>query len=235
MAEEREGRPIAKRAAVAPGRRTSEAASAAISNLHGWLLSTSDVGFSAALIKSGARPRRLASLMQCDVRSAPRTWTIDPPWELCSLPTDPLAWEWEQILPSWRAAFPADHPDHFDGEDAAAIAFMMRIDDGSEVGRTHRSSTLLARDGRVLAGIAVTIRDEEPPWGGPWIADIWRDPELRGTGVGQQLIRRSMELLHEDGFQTLGLAVSAGNPARQAYVSCGFRLIEESQTVLLPD
>ena len=53
--------------------------------------------------------------------------------------------------------------------------------DGTELGRLHPASTLLVDSGdRPVAGIMVNVRLQDPPWGGPWIADIWRDPSLRG-------------------------------------------------------
>jgi len=107
--------------------------------------------------------------------------------------------------------------------------------DGSELGPLHRSTTLLADEADTpVAGIMVNIRSHDPPLGGPWIADIWRDPSLRGTGVGALLIGHAKRLLTEDGYPCLGLAVSAGNPARATYRLQGFRTVTESQTVLLP-
>ncbi len=160
---------------------------------------------------------------------------IDPRFSRQSLPstTDPQVWA--PILPSWRAAFPPDHPDHFDGDDPLAIAFLRRLVDGSELGPLHRSTTLLVDEsGTPVAGIMVNIRSQDPPLGGPWIADIWRDPALRGTGVGAMLISHAKRLLSEDGYACLGLAVTAGNPARATYQAQGFRTVTESQTVLLP-
>jgi GNAT superfamily N-acetyltransferase len=242
----REGAPIADLASVAPNRTTAAATAAALAQLPGWLLATDDFSLASCLIKMGAKPRRHALVMQCDLRAAPDgTHTrphgvpqlvgIDPQFTLQPLPgtSDPCSWA--PILPSWRAAFPPDHPDHFDGDDPLAIAFLRRLVDGSELGPLHRSTTLLAdRAGTPVAGIMVNIRTPDPPLGGPWIADIWRDPALHGTGVGAMLISHAKRLLAEDGYACLGLAVTAGNPARATYQRQGFRTITESRTVLLP-
>ena len=48
------------------------------------------------------------------------------------------------------------------------------------------------------------------------------------------LISHAKRLLSEDGYACLGLAVTAGNPARATYQAQGFRTVTESQTVLLP-
>lgn len=246
MPELREGAPIADLASVTPHRTTAAATTAALAQLPGWLLATDDLSLASCLVKMGAKPRRHALVMQCDLRVAaaglparphgvPELVEIDPRFHTQSLPitTDPKVWA--PILPSWRAAFPPDHPDHFDGDDPLAIAFLRRLVDGSELGPLHRSTTLLVDEsGTPVAGIMVNIRSQDPPLGGPWIADIWRDPALRGTGVGAMLISHAKRLLSEDGYACLGLAVTAGNPARATYQAQGFRTVTESQTVLLP-
>lgn len=233
--ERREGTPIARLASVTANRTIGAAAAAALAQLPGWLVATDDLSLASCLVKLGAKPRRHAIVMQCDLRTPTAEVDRDPRFTLRPLPStsDPRAWE--PILPSWRAAFPPDHPDHFDGDDPLAIAFLRRLVDGSELGPLHRSTTLLADEGGTpVAGIMINIRSQDPPLGGPWIADIWRDPILRGTGVGAQLIDHAKRLLAEDGYSSLGLAVTAGNPARATYQAQGFRTITESQTVLLP-
>ena len=246
MPELREGAPIADLASVTPHRTTAAATAAALAQLPGWLLATDDLSLASCLIKMGAKPRRHALVMQCDLRVAPdgsqarphqvpQLVGIDPRFTLRPLPgtSDPPTWA--PILPSWRAAFPPDQPDHFDGDDPLAIAFLRRLVDGSELGPLHRSTTLFADEaGTPVAGIMVNIRSQDPPLGGPWIADIWRDPTLRATGVGAMLISHAKRLLAEDGYACLGLAVTAGNPARATYQAQGFRTVTESRTVLLP-
>lgn len=233
--ERREGTPIADLATVTPHRTIGAAAGAALSQLPGWLLATDDLSLASCLIKLGAKPRRHALVMQCDLRNPTTAVAHDARFTLCPLPDTTDARAWVPILPSWRAAFPPDHPDHFDGDDPLAIAFLRRIVDGSELGPLHRSTTLLADEaGTPVAGIMVNIRSQDPPLGGPWIADLWRDPSLRGTGVGAPLISQAKQLLSEDGYACLGLAVTAGNPARATYQAQGFRTVTESQTVLLP-
>jgi GNAT superfamily N-acetyltransferase len=234
--ELREGTPIADLASVTPHRSSGDAAAAALAQLPGWLLATTDLALASRLIKVGAKPRRHAVVMQCDLRGVIDLVDIDPRFTPSPLPdtADPHAWA--PLLPSWRAAFPRDHPDHFDGDDPLAIAFLRRLVDGSELGPLHRSTTLLLDEGGTpVAGIVVNVRSQDPPLGGPWIADIWRDPALRGSGVGAMLISHAKRLLVEDGYASLGLAVTAGNPARATYQAQGFRVVTESQTVLLPE
>ncbi len=233
--ELRDGTPIADLACIVRGRSAADAAHAAIAQLPAWLLATEDTTLAAALVRSGAAPKRHAIVMQCDLRINAPVLDVDSRFTCVDLPDSPADPQWTAILPSWRAAFPSDHPDHFAGDDDTAIAFIMRLVDGTELGPLHRSTTLLLDSSGVpVAGIMVNIRPQDPPLGGPWIADIWRDPSLRGTGVGAMLIGRARRLLREDGQVSLGLAVTAGNPARHTYAGQGFSTVIESQTVLLP-
>lgn len=236
--DEREGTPIADLATVVPGRTATDASAAVLASpgLSGWLLSTENPVLAAQLVRAGAAPKRHKCVMQCDLREHPGSAPDYGPLRPTDPPRSPDPSLWAGILPSWRAAFPADHPDHFDGDDVAAIAFCLRIVDGSELGPLHRSSTLLVdHQGHALAGVLVSVRPQDPPWGGAWIADIWRDPSLRGTGVGAALIDRVKCLLTEDGHSSLSLAVTRGNPARASYDRAGFRVVVESQTLRLPD
>ena len=90
-------------------------------------------------------------------------------------------------------------------------------------------------DGVIRAGVIVTDMPFQPPWHGPWVADIWRDPALRGRGVGRWLLARVQQDLIADGCACLGLAVSAGNPARRTYESIGFHTVAQTATVCLPE
>jgi GNAT superfamily N-acetyltransferase len=233
--QHREGTPIADLAGVVSGRAVSDAAKAAIDQLPGWLLATADPTLAGHLVRAGARPRRHATVMQCDLRNVAADIEIDPQFTSTPLPTTATSPQWTAIVPSWRAAFPVEHPDHFDGDDHTAIDFLMRLVDGSELGPMHRSTTLLTdQGGTPIAGIVVNVRTQSPPWGGPWVADIWRDPAIRGSGIGAMLMCHAQRLLTEDGHVSLGLAVTAGNPARHSYEARGFRTVLDSQTVLLP-
>lgn len=232
--DDRAGTPIADLATVVRGRRPQEAASAAARQLPGWLLATEDNHLTGALVLAGAIIKRHAVLMHCDLRQPAAPVPVDPRFTFTDFPADQRSPLWTTILPSWRAAFPPEHPDHFPGDDATAIDFIMRLTDGSELGPMHRSSALLTdAEGRSVAGIMVNIRPHEPPWGGAWIADLWRDPQVHASGVGHLLITHAKHLLADDGYVRLALAVTAGNPAQRTYQAEGFTVLTEAQTVLL--
>ncbi len=231
----RPGAPFASGAHVPEGCTLSAAARAAVGQLPGWLLQTEDFGLAAALIKAGARPVRHAFAMQSDLRCYPRPQPAPPGLHAVPLDADCSDEEWADVLPSWHAAFPPDHPDHFRGDDAAAIEALRLLVSGAEIGPMHASSTLVRDDaGSVVAGIIITVNSADPPWNGPWVGDLWRDPSIRGTGVGGWLLGQAQHHLADDGFVSLGLAVSASNPARRTYEAAGFRVVAETQTVQLP-
>jgi GNAT superfamily N-acetyltransferase len=231
----RPGAPMAANAYVPDGRTTADAARTTMEQLPGWILQTEDFGLAAALVKAGARPTRHAFAMHCDLRPD------------CPLPPRPVGLTsttllvdtddatWLATLPSWRQAYPPDHPDHFGGDDGAAVAALRQFTSGAELGPLHHASMLLRDDSdRPLAGIIVTVAQSDPPWGGPWIVDVWRDPGLHRCGVGTWMIASAKRTLRADGFVTLGLAVSSGNPARRSYEAAGFRVVAETQTVQVP-
>lgn len=231
----RPGAPMAASACVPDGRSTQDAARCAMEQLPGWIVQTEDLSLAAALVKAGARPTRHAFAMHCDLRA-----DAPVPLQPDGLTATPLTCDtdeatWLSTLPSWRRAYPPDHPDHFLGDDCAAVTAFRQFVSGAELGPLHRASMLLRDgDGRPQAGIIVAVSPSDPPWGGPWIVDVWRDPCLHRRGVGTWMIARIQRTLRDDGFVSLGLAVSSGNPARRSYEAAGFRVVAETQTVQVP-
>lgn len=68
----------------------------------------------------------------------------------------------------------------------------------------------MAEGGAVVGAALVNRTDGEPPYGGPWIAQVFREPGARG--VGGALLRRALAIATRDGLPALGLAVTHGNP-----------------------
>ncbi len=221
-------------AVVAPGRTVSEAVSAATELLPGWRLTTSDEGLVQGLIAAGAQLTRRYLLMSCPLTTIePRPLPVE--FSLGAVPSTSDIDQWEPILQSWQDAFPPGHPDHLDTSDpATAVQFFMNLVDGSEMGPMHRSSCLLVdAEGRARAGIIVNVRGGEPPEGGAWISDIWRDPSLRATGVGPSLIDRAKIQLLEDGYTALSLAVTTTNQAVRTYEREGFAVVMDTRILQL--
>ncbi len=56
-----------------------------------------------------------------------------------------------------------------------------------------------------------------------YIEHIAVDEAMRGTGIGEMLIKHAEKELKERGFSTLSLAVAKGNPAKHLYDRVGFQ------------
>ncbi len=225
---ERDTLPIADLARVAVGRTTGEAAATACAHLPGWLLASRDHDLIEVLLEAGAVERRHAFVMRATLDTETTAEPGDVP-DVVPLP------EVAALYPSWRRAYPLGHPDYEPGTDDDVIArCFAHVDTPEYRAVLHRSSGAVLTDGAVMAAIVVDLRPEPSPYGGPWISDIWVDPQYAGQGIGARLIGRAKHLLAEDGYTTLGLAVTHGNPARRVYERVGFTPALESWTVVLP-
>ena len=230
----RGGRRLADLAEVAPGRSPYDAARAVADQCPGWCLSTRDERLAGALRSAGADLSRHVHLMVASTRPGVPDSAAGL---LASVTLHPFAeFEWSDIIPSWKSAYPVGHPDHVTGTDTDLIDIELRpyVEDAA-LGPVHRSTTLAVIDGRVVGAIVISLRPEPVPFGGPWITEVWRDPESPARGLGAALIGRALAMLREDGFGTLGLAVTDANPARTTYERLGFEPAFESWTLALPD
>jgi GNAT superfamily N-acetyltransferase len=124
------------------------------------------------------------------------------------------------ILPAYLASHPPDHVDApvIAGEDSRA--HLARILSG-ELGRALEGSALAVDgDGRVVGAILVNeFADTDPPFGGPWVMELFRAPGARG--VGRALLERALSVTEG----TLGLAVTHGNRAEGLYAALGFERV----------
>ncbi|MER6401276.1 GNAT family N-acetyltransferase [Kitasatospora sp. NPDC001603] len=237
---EREGRPWAGLLEVmGPGTPGGEAVSAVdpvefvLTDMSGWVVS-SRVGFGERLRRRGARPLRLGHTMLRDLAGDPPPagwpdWARTPLREgYRSVPCDRTA---EELAPALGAAFGPGHPDHRpDHDERTSLEELRSLLAGGVVGPVLPSSALVVdADDRVVAGAVVT--DYE---GLPWIAHVFRHPELGYPGLGRDLMRRVMADLAGRGNPGMGLAVTEGNAARRLYESLGFRLTRSTLTVIVP-
>jgi hypothetical protein len=168
-----------------------------------------------ALVAAGARPHRHSHAYSHDLREPP---PIPPGFELT--PVDRPAIE---LLPVYLAAFAPGHPDRM--EAPMALRHLEGILAGA-LGELLPGSGLAVQDGRVVGAILIaTIADAPPPFGGPWILEVFRAPGARGAG--RALLARA---LHRT-TGSLGLAVTHGNPAERVYASLGFRRVFTAYSV----
>jgi GNAT superfamily N-acetyltransferase len=81
-----------------------------------------------------------------------------------------------------------------------------------------------------VAACLVNDRPDE----GPWISEVFRDPEPRYAGTGAALLRRTLALASGAGLRSIGLAVTVGNPAQQVYAKLGFRVASTALNCIVP-
>jgi GNAT superfamily N-acetyltransferase len=165
-----------------------------------------------ALVAAGASAARHAHVYSHDLGERP-TPTLPP--GLRFAPADRPAAE---LLPAYLASHPPQHVDAhvLAGEDSGA--HLARILSGA-FGRPLAGSALAVDvDDRVVGAILVNeFADTDPPFGGPWVMELFRAPGARGAG--RALLERALSVT--DG--TLGLAVTHGNPAERLYAALGFK------------
>ena len=124
-------------------------------------------------------------------------------------------------------AYPPGHPDHRPEPEEEELEEIMS---GRLLGPLLRCSGLAVDpSGEVQGAILVCDSDGEPPFGGPWLAQIFRHPDA--PGLGSALLRRALAAGTRDGLPAIGLAVTHGNPARERYAAHGFAEVVESLSV----
>ena len=227
VADTRDGLPLADLARIPAERTAAAAATAARVQLSGWLMATEDSSLASAAVAEGATRVRHAQVMSA--ATAPHA-------DAAAIALVPRAEvPVRAFLDGWKTAYPPGHPDHETGTDAEIIERCWTwYDEPQWREREHRSSGLVVIDGTVVAGIIVSLRPQPPPYGGPWVHDVWRVPGVSAPGLGSALIDQALRMLAEDGEPRLGLTVSEGNAARDVYERLGFTEVLESWTVRWP-
>jgi GNAT superfamily N-acetyltransferase len=167
-----------------------------------------------ALVAAGGIPARHAHVYSHDLRERP---VPALPAGLRFAAADRPAID---LLPAYVASHPPHHVDAhvLAGEDSAA--HLARVLDG-EMGRKLEGSALAVDEqDRVVGAILVNeFAEAEPPFGGPWVLELFRAPGAHGAG--RALLERALSV----GEGTLGLAVTNGNPAERLYVALGFERV----------
>jgi hypothetical protein len=221
-----DGRPMADLFALADGVDPAEAVPAILIALRGWRVAAAP-DLAHELVLAGARAHRHAHVMSRDLRRdpAPTAWLAPAlPDGYRLTPVDRPAGE---LAGACAAAYPPGHPDHIAEPPERELDAIVS---GRLLGPLLPCSALaIAPDGSVAGAVLVNDSGGEPPFGGPWLSQIFRRPEARGLGV--PLLRRALAGATRDGLAAIGLAVTHANSARERYGAHGFTHVLESLSV----
>lgn len=231
----RDSIPWADGAWVPPSVPVTHAVALSLRAMPGWRLSTSDPALADAMLAAGATERRHAHTMTTPLR--------DPPE-----PGEPAAVRVEPLSPAQadrhatrlgtlnHRAYPRDHPDAYDGDEEAAVSQIRAIARGELLGAMLAESRVALVGGRIAGACLVVDRPGTPPHGGPWVIDIFRDPDVGVPGVGTALLATVLQAAGDAGLPGLSLAVSHANErARRLYQQLGLVSVDESWTLTLPE
>ena len=239
---ERHGRPWADLVWAPPGTATAATARALLETFALAHTAVEDPGLVDALAHAGATVVRDATGYTRDLRADPPP----PDWSAgAGIPAGAVLERLDERLGRERAteivrvqltAFQPPHPDHALAEQLATEASLGKLVAGDLLGPLLRGATLgrAGTAGAVIGALLLTDRGGVPPLGGPWVTDVFRDPDPRWAGLGAALLRRGLALSARDGLPAVGLVVSSGNPARRVYERLGFRSTGRSWSLRLP-
>ena len=208
---------------------------AVLQALAGWQVSSRDDSLVDALVAAGARQTRFAHLYSRDLRADPP----DPAWLRPSLPgrVAITAHTPESTVAEAQLAvraYPQGHVDQDTTDPLEAGRILDRLYDGEYIGPVLAPSAVVSDDSRVVAVMVVNRMPGEPPSGGPWVSEVFRDPHPAYAGLGSRLLRRAMAMLAADGERSLSLVVTDGNPARALYERLGFAHAGTTRKVTVP-
>lgn len=228
-------RPWALEPRVPAAVRLDEAVPVVLRELPGWIVDGNDELVSA-LIEAGARRRREASVMMYDLVAVPPPADWAAPALAPGLAYGPVGTDPEPMFATWVRAYPPGHPDAPDGRSHTRADFdadFAPLLTGEMLGPLLPASGCVldaAQPRRAVAACVVNDRPDE----GPWISEVFRDPDPRYAGTGAALLRRALWHTAAAGSRAVGLAVTAGNPAQSVYEKLGFRVVSRALNCIIP-
>lgn len=199
-----------------------------LDELRGWRVAA-DEPLGRALVEAGARPVRHAHVLTRDLRAEPAS---DARLAPDGLVLEPLERDPAELVDAYRSAYPPEHVDGAMRVDEDPRAELTDLVAGIATGRLLDCSGLAVdRGGVVRAAVIVTAAPGDPPFGGPWVAECFRDRHPRYAGAGRALLERALVRATRAGIPALGLAVTEGNRAQRLYAALGFRRVLTSISV----
>lgn len=229
---DREGLPWADGAVRPEGVELADCVDVVLRELSGWALSTDDEALARALEGRHARVMRATLSMSLPLTEQPPLRGVPDHLSLATLTAEGLAEQADQI---GAVGFRAHGADEGWADEAAAATSMRRAASGTVLGPLLDSSVLATRDDAVVGACLITDRAGEPPAGGPWVLDVFRDPDDPAAGIGGAMLAHAARSLRSIGLAALSLAVTSDNErAIGLYRSLGFEEHGQSWTLALP-
>ena len=202
---------------------------AVLTQLAGCWFSSPDDTLIDALIAGGATVVRHSHVMVCDVRGH------RPLHEARAVSVVPIDGSSAGLAEVSVRAYP---PAHVDFETTVAAEAQVEIDallKGTLVGPFMASASgIVVDDGRTVAALIVNRMPQNPVAGGPWVSELFRDPDLAHRGLGTVLLDHAIRALRAAGDVSLSLAVTDGNPAMFLYDRLGFETVTSRRKLLIP-
>jgi hypothetical protein len=195
-----------------------------------WAVSTSDSELVAGLLAAGAETVRHAHSMTHDLSDVPSP----PPVEvhLTSVGAAGLRDLRDPVGLLLHLAYPPGHPDHRHPDAEHAAAAVAGIADGESLAPLLDTTTIAWVGETVVGACLVVDRDGDPPDGGPWVLDVFRDPSSPIRGVGKAMLVHALNASAAASHPALSLVVSHENTvARRLYMGLGFTPVSESWTI----
>ncbi|WTW92609.1 GNAT family N-acetyltransferase [Streptomycetaceae bacterium NBC_01309] len=219
-----------------PGVPLADVVSAVLRGLPGWAVCAQERE-GHALAAAGAAPKRHAHCYTWDLAARPP----DPAWAAPELPpgvtlVSAAAHEPADLTAAWIGAYPPGHPDNPGGETFdSARAQLATLYDGTLIGALMPASCVLQDGTRPAAVCLANDRPGAPPLLGPWVTEVFRDPDRVYAGLGATALRATLARAAAADVPALGLTVTEGNPARATYEKLGFSHTESTMTLLVPE
>lgn len=94
------------------------------------------------------------------------------------------------------------------------------------------ASFILRKSGEISGAVITTDGSTEGSPGTPVIADIFVSVNLRGRGIGRNLLTRALLVLKKLGFTNVQLSVNSEGVAKKLYESAGFSVSDYGKEVI---
>ena len=120
------------------------------------------------------------------------------------------------------------HGDRRWRNEADAAAAMAGVAGGQVAGPLLDCSVLATRDGAVAGACLVVDKPGEPPPGGPWLLDVFRDPDDPARGIGAAMLAYAARSARSASLAAITAEVDESDERARAFLArLGFRALPD--------